>query len=256
MTTEHVHNCIDEKKFSADIEKFGWTVMLMEATDYLPSFAYTVGLWKNYNHPEIISFGLTTKTLHLVLNDAGERVKAGQKIEIGKNYDNFFENIDTQFLKVDSRNVSDYFGHAINYYQSTNFPAIQLVWTDRNNKLPWDKEYEEEFDHLQPLLDRNADFKFKEAKNLGVFTTSQWIELNKPILHVIHDNEGDWQFLTGDQLPEDAKLVALEQMIIKDKTLNDVFNLDYGEQAKREFIRGQWTRTKTEDDDYEQNGSL
>jgi len=251
MTTDNEHNCLDETKLSADIEKFGWTVLLLEATDYLPSFAYTVGLWKNYNHPEIISFGLTTKTLHLILNDAGEIAKAGQRIEVGKNYDDFFENSNTQFVNVDNRNITDYFGHAINFYDTINFPAIQLVWTDRNNKFPWDKDYEEDFEHRQPLLDRNADFKFREAKNLGVFTTRQWLELGKPILHVIHDNEGDWQFLTGDQLPEDAKLVALEQLTIKDKTLNEVFNLDYGEQAEREYTGGQWTRTKTEDDDEE-----
>jgi hypothetical protein len=248
MKTDHEHNCIVDNKLSADIEKFGWTVMLLEATGYLPSFAYTVGLWKNYNQPEIISFGLTTKTLHLILNDAGEIAKSSQTIEIGRAYDNFFENSDTEFVKVDSRNIEDYFGQAINFYNTKYFPAIQLVWTDRNNKFPWDKDYEEEFEYRQPLLDRNADFKFREAKNLGVFTTRQWLELGKPILRVIHDNDGDWQFLTGDQMPEDAKLVALEQMIIKDKTLNDLFNLDYGEQAEREFIGGQWSRKKTEDD--------
>lgn len=32
-------------------------------------------------------------------------------------------------------------------------------------------------------------------------------------------------------------------MTIKDRTLNDVFNLDYGEQAEREFIGGQWIRS-------------
>lgn len=251
MTTDNEHNCIDEKKLLADIEKFGWTVLLLEATEYLPSFAYTVGLWKNYNHPEIISFGLTTKTLHLILNAAGEIVKAGQTIEVGKNYSDFFNNSNSQFVNVDSRNIADYFGQAINFYDTIDFPAIQLICTDRNNKFPWDKDYEEEFEHRQPLLDRNADFKFREAKNLGVFTTRQWLELGKPILHVIHDIDGDWQFLTGDQMPEDAKLVALEQMTIKDKTLNDVFNLDYGKQAEREYIGGQWTRTQTEDDEEE-----
>jgi hypothetical protein len=140
--------------------------MLLEATDYLPSFAYTVGLWKNFNHPEIISFGLTLNTLHLILNDAGEIAKTGQKIEVGKNYDVFFENSDTQFLKVDKRNISDYFGQAISYYKTTDFPAIQLVWTDRNNKFPWDKDYEEEFEFRQPLLDRNADFKLENQKIL------------------------------------------------------------------------------------------
>ncbi len=238
-----------QKKLSADIEKFGWTVILLEATDYLPSFAYTVGLWKNYNHPEIISFGLTANTLHLILNDAGEIAKAGQTIEVGKKYDDFFENSETQFLNVDTRNISDYFGQAINYYKTTDFPAIQLIWTDRNNKFPWDTDYEEEFEYRQPLLDRNADFKFREAKNLVVFTTRQWLELGKPILRVVHDNDGDWQFLTGDQILEDARIVALEQMTIKDKTLNEVFNLDYREAADREYIGGQWTLTKTGDEE-------
>ncbi len=251
MKTDNEDNCLDENQLLADIEKFGWTVLLLEATEYLPSFAYTVGLWKNYNHPEIISLGLTTKTLHLILNEAGEIAKSRQTIEVGKNYDDFFENSNTQFVKVDRRNIADYFGQAINLFDTINFPAIQLVWTDRNNRFPWDNDYEKEFEFKQPLLDRNADFKFREAKNLGIYTTRQWLELDKPILQVIHDHDGDWQFLTGDQMPEDAKLVSLEQMLSKDKTLNDVFDLDYGEQAKRAYIGGQWTRTKTEDDDEE-----
>jgi hypothetical protein len=251
MMTDNKHNCIDEKKLYANIEKVGCAVMLIEATNYLPAIAYTIGLWKNYKHPEIISFGLTTKTLHTILNDAKEIVQGGKTIEIGKNYDSFFENSDTQFLTVAPRNIADYFGQAISFYTSTNFPAIQLIWTDRNNKFPWDNNYETAFQFKQPLLDRNTDFKFREAKNLGIFTTRQWLDLDKPILKVIHENDGDWQFLTGDQLPEDIRLVALEQMIVKDNTLNDLFNLDYGEQAKRKYIGGKWIRTQVEGDEEE-----
>lgn len=208
--TDLEHKCIDVKKLSADIEKFGWAVILLEATDYLPSCAYTVGLWKNYNHPEIISFGLTTKTLHLILSCAGAIVKAGHANEVGKKYDDFFENCDTQFVEVDGKNIVDYFGHAISFYNTSEFSAIQLIWTDRNNKFPWEEEYEQEFKYRQPILDRNADFKFREAENLGIFTTRQWLELDEPILHGIHEMDGDWQFLTGSQMPEDVKLVALE----------------------------------------------
>ena len=243
------HNCLNEKKLLDNIEEFGWAVILLEATDYLPSFAYTIGLWKSYQHPELISFGLTTKTLHLILNDAAAIAKSGRVIEVGKNYNDFFERNDTQFVNVDSRNIIDYFGQAINFYGSEDFPAKQLVWTDRNNKFPWETGYEEEFAYRQPLLDRNAAFKYREAKNLGIFTTRQWLTLEQPILHVIHDEEGDWQFLTGDQMPEDIRLVALDQMIKKDKTLNEVFNLDYGEQAMRTFIGDTWTRTALEEEE-------
>ena len=249
MTDPKEHKHFDEQKLYADIENFGWTVLLMPETDYLPSFAYTVGLWESYKHPELISFGLTTKTLQLILNDACEIIKSGQIIEINKSYDDFFENSKTEFIKVDNKNIVDYFGNAINYYDSQDFPALQLIWTDRNNNFPWDKDYEEEFKFKQPLLDRNTNFKFREEKKLGIFTTRQWLELDKPILRVVHDNDGDWQFLTGDQMPDDIKLVALEQMTLKDKTLNEVFNLDFGESAEREFIGGHWTRMETQDDE-------
>ncbi|MDR0265416.1 MAG: hypothetical protein LBJ04_19525 [Sphingobacterium sp.] len=32
---------------------------------------------------------------------------------------------------------------------------------------------------------------------MTTFTTRQWIEESKPILRVVHDNDGDWQFLTS-----------------------------------------------------------
>jgi Domain of unknown function (DUF4262) len=234
---------------SADIETFGWTVQIIPDSEYLPSFAYTAGLWKNYKHPEVISFGLTNNTLHIILNIAGEMVKSGQILELGKPYAEFFENGSTEFLKVDNKSIADYFGYAIEFYNTKDFPALQLVWTDRNNNFPWDNNYQEEFLYRQPLLDRNSEFKFREVKNLAVFTTRQWTDLKKPILRVVHDTDGEWQFLTGDQMPEDIKIVALEEMTKVDKTLNDIFNLDYGEQASRGFIGDRWDRTNSETSD-------
>jgi hypothetical protein len=205
MTTDKDHNCIDDQKIVSDIEKYGLSVILIEATDYLPSFAYSVGLWRKYNHPEIISFGLTIETLHAVINNAADLVKAGQTIESGRNYDDIFTNLKTELINVDKRNLRDYFGYAIDLYKTIEFPALQLVWTDRKGN-----------------------------------------ELKKPIIHVVHDDNGDWQFLTGDQFSEDVKMVALEQLILKDETLNEVFDLDYGEEATRDLIGGHWTRRKIE----------
>jgi hypothetical protein len=244
MKENQNHNCFDEEKLISDVQKFGWTVMLIAETEYMPSFAYTVGLWKNFNHPELISFGFSLNNLQLILNNAGDLIKDGKVFDLRKRFDDFFEKNDVEFIKVDERNKEDYFGKAINYYKSIDFPALQLVWSDRNNLLPWEEGFEEEFKFKQPLLDRNADFKFKEVWNLAVFTTRQFLELNKPILRVVHDFEGDWQFLTGDQLQEDSKLVALGRMVEKDPTLNQVFKLEYGESAEREFVGGPWTITK------------
>jgi hypothetical protein len=247
MSKELHPDCRDENRTTSDIQKFGLTVIIIEATDYLPSFAYSIGLWQRYNHPEIICFGLSTKSLHSIINNVADIVKSGQSIESGKTYFEIFENGKAEFLRVDSRNLNDYFGTAIDYY-GTTFQAYQLIWTDRQDKFPCQDGFEEEFIYKQPLLDRNADFKFREPKNLATFTTRQWLEQQKPILKVVHDNDGDWQFLTGDQMQEDIKIVALEELVLRDRTLNEVFNLGYGGIAEREFIGGLWTRNNVKYD--------
>lgn len=246
MNTHKHHDCDEaDDKIIRDVATFGWHVVMIEATKYLPSFAYTIGLWKNYNHPEIISFGLTVKTLCLVLNIAGEEIKKGGAYSINKTYTDLFKNSDAQFVPVDPKSIRDYFGYAIWFNNTADFPALQLIWTDRNNKFPWADNYEEEFVYRQPLLDRNANFKFREAKNLAIFTTKQWIK-GAPILRVVHHEDGDWQFLTGDQMPEDISVVCLEEILLRDLTLNDVFDLDYGMYAERTDIGAKWERGETD----------
>lgn len=237
------HECSDNFRTASDIEKYGLTVIIVEATDYLPSFAYSIGLWQEQQHPEIIIFGLSIETMHIVINGVADMVKNGQVIEKNKTYDDIFRDGRAVFLEIDHRNLSDYFGNAIDYYGHNHFSALQLVWTDRNDRFPWEEGFEDEFNDCQPLLDRNADFKFREAANLAVFTTKQWVDEQKPILRVVHDSEGDWQFLTGDQQHDDIRMVALEKLVKRDNTLNELFNLDYGESAEREYIGADWIRS-------------
>lgn len=183
-------------KLTDDIVKYGFEVIMVPQTNYLPSFAYTVGLWKSYKHPELISLGLPIDTLHTMLNTvAFEVIKKEKLIEIGRNYHDILEKYPVQFLTVDKRNIPDYFGQAISYYQTVDFPALQLIWPDDKGIFPYESDFREDLIYLQPLLDRNADFKFREDKLCPVFTTSAWIENQQPIVEVIHDKEGHWFFL-------------------------------------------------------------
>lgn len=229
------------EKTNSDIDKFGFSVIMLEETDYLPSFAYSIGLWKTYKHPEIIVFGLPINTLHTIVNEIGNFVQSGNVIQPNELYNNFLENGGNYFLQVDNRSLNDYVGFALDYYNS-EFPVLEFIWSDKNRKFPWEEKFDDSLKFKQPLLDRNYNFKFFEKENLGVFTTKQWLEENKPILNVVHDSDGDWQFLTGKQTEEDIKLVALIELIQKDLTLNEVFDLDYGEEARRKFIGDKWER--------------
>jgi len=253
VNNDKPHTCTDKetllKETRSNIQQYGHHVIMLNATNYSPAFAYSIGLWETYHHPELICFGLSIELMHQIINDVAEMIKAGQKIAAGNSYSEIFKDSKATFLKVDERNIGDYFSVALNYYEDKPFEALQLIWTDRNDKFPWETHFEEEFEFKQPLLDRNADFKFPEHKNLASFTTQQWLAEHKPILQVIHDHDGDWQFLTGDQMPEDIKIVALHAMISKDNTLNQLFDLEYGEMAERKFIGDPWIRSKFEDEE-------
>lgn len=233
-----------EEKILVDIEKFGWTVILVEGTDYLPTFAYTIGLFKNYKHPEIIAFGLDLEILQDTLNSIGEGVKSGATIESRKNYPEIFEESRTEFVKVDPRNIEDYFGYAVDYYEEIPFPALELVWTDENDNFPWDSDYSEGCLWSQPLLDRNAEFKFSEDPNLEVFVDSRFLSEGKLVTKVLHDDEGEWYFHTNDSVPEDIRKTRLDTIIQSDASLNETFQLDYGEQATRRSKTEAWTKSK------------
>lgn len=245
MKTKNEHFSDGEKQLFDDIEKYGLHTLFVPGSDYLPSFCYTVGLLKTYGHPEIICFGLSSKAATEVLNNIADIIKSGQKIELKKVYDNFFINVDSQFIEVDQRYIKNYLGYDIWFYETLDIPSLQLVWADRENKFPWEDTFDQELIYRQPLLDRNADFKFRELKNLAVFTTRQFIE-GSPILRVVHDAEGDWQFLTGDQMPEDIKIVSLSEIVKSDSAIVDLFDLDYGESAERQSPEHDWERFATE----------
>lgn len=167
MTTEQMHkerNEIAEKRIIEDVEQFGWHVGLFESTENEPSFAYTIGIWKTYGHPEIISFGLTTQTLHEILNIAGEKVKGGNILTTEQVNLDIFETVPALFINVDKNRISDYFGYGMWFNEYKDFPALQLVWTDRQGRFPWQSDFEKEFDDRQIILNSEYENETKRTK--------------------------------------------------------------------------------------------
>lgn len=87
-------------------------------------------------------------------------------------------------------------------------------------------------------------FKFSEEKDLKVLAAHQFLENGAIITRVVHDMEGDWHFSTLDSRSRDMESITLEQVIRTDATLNNLFHLDYGEQARRGSRSEIWTKSK------------
>ena len=83
--------------------------------------------------------------------------------------------------------------------------------------------------------------QFKVSKKLAVFTCCHIVEENKPILYVKHDHEGDWQFLCGEShATEDARIIALKEIVSIDPSVREVSNLRCGQSAIRDSKDSEW----------------
>jgi hypothetical protein len=93
-----------------------------------------------------------------------------------------------------------------------------------------------------------SDWPFADAKNVACFTVRDVMKKRAPVLLVAHEEEdGMWQFLTGDDLPpkEDWMLVALSEVVAVDSSLRDLASLPLGYSASRTTAADEWTRWKS-----------
>ena len=79
-------------------------------------------------------------------------------------------------------------------------------------------------------------------KNQYVFSTRFVIYENSEIIRIIHEENGDWQFLgCEEELKEsDGVVVSLGEMMDLDNSLNIVESLPVGKQALRKDKQSPW----------------
>src|SRR5262249_28663940 len=116
------HECPPIESVIADIEKYDLSVMLINEDEEGPCFAFSVGLYHSFKHPEIIVFGLNHELAHWIINELARRIKEGERCEIGKEYDGLLESYNCVFREAPKGCYPDYFGYARAFYQSDDFP--------------------------------------------------------------------------------------------------------------------------------------
>jgi hypothetical protein len=235
----------ERKIILSNIEQFGCHLVAVDADNYMPGFVYSIGLYQKYGHPEIICFGLNPEVAAGIINHAHDLIKNRNPVVCNQPYSGYLEGFEVQFIEVDKAYYPNYFGYGAWFYDlSTDFPALQLVWPDKQNFFPWEEYFNPDWKFNQPLLDRNIDFKFYEEKTLAVCTTRQAFE-GDPILYVYHDEDGYWQFLTHlDPATADSKIVSLEQITRLDASINEIYHLQHGWRAWRSSSYDDWQYEK------------
>lgn len=84
-------------------------------------------------------------------------------------------------------------------------------------------------------------FPFKERPDTATFSCCHVINGEKSILHVVHDEEGDWQFLCGaDHTIEEARIVSLQSVYDLDNSVAKLAHLKPGQSADRKTKEDEW----------------
>jgi Domain of unknown function (DUF4262) len=141
-----------DRKILEDIEQFGCSVMHIAAEDELPPFAFSVGITRSANAPEVIVVGLKQPMAHFVVNEYNRRVRSGELLISGHRYAGFIEGFDVLATDVDASNYDEYLGYNLWLYQGQNFKVLQLVYPNTSGIWPWEKPESDWFRSWQPLL--------------------------------------------------------------------------------------------------------
>ena len=153
-----VHSLADDnlddsdRKLLADIDRVGWHVVMIPEEEGTPGWSFSVGLFKTFNHPEVVVFGLPLELSGQVINGIGADIQKGNTFESGQEYPEILEGVLCTFRMVARRWYRPFFGYAGWYYQGHEFPVLQCIWPDRQQHYPWQPEFKQAWLWAQPLL--------------------------------------------------------------------------------------------------------
>lgn len=113
-----------------------------------PPFAYTIGLF-GLDHPELLVFGVSEALAGALLNELGERIRAGESLLPGRMIE--VEAWDRRIIPELVPNPGTIALGANRYYQrppEVSVPVLQLSYDDEAGRFPWEPEYSQP--ELQP----------------------------------------------------------------------------------------------------------
>lgn len=255
----------EDERTIGHIEEFGCSVVSVKRTAYGLGWSYTIGVFDTCGKPELITVGLLPETGHYALNQAVKLLRAGVDLTKGRHRELVGE-VECEFHPVDPKWIRQLMGWAVWYYDGADFPALQLVYPDLENRFPQDEGFDTKFE--QPLMQPGApmtrvedDFwastdpksslfkwKFPDDPHTRAFLSETVHNGTEDVTYVSHDEEdGAWQFL-GDSMSDGGGPVisCLHHPIDRDPSLAELADLPQGWYAERAKVGEPWMRKKHE----------
>jgi hypothetical protein len=259
-----------EDRTISHIEEFGCSIFHIGDGSERPKWSFSVGVFDTCGQPEIIQIGLKEKAAHALLNGASKELHTGVDLTLGRHRDLLGE-VECEFRPVDPKWIKHLMGWALWYYKGEEFPVLQAIYPDQENRFPEDEGFNEYF--RQPMLQRDIpwtrieedfwasadpksslfDWKFPDDPHTGVFLSNTVHTGAEAVTYVSHDIEDcAWQFL-GDSMDAGGGPVisCFHHPIDNDPTLVELADLPLGWYAVREKSGAPWERYEKDTEEEE-----
>lgn len=144
-----------DAKVLREIHTDGWQItgVLANEQNNGPDFAYSIGLFHSFVHPEIILFGLPIDVCMRAVNVIGIDIRNGMHFQPLAVYDHILSPPHSCcFREVDPKHYHGHVGYALWFYETDPFPLMQCFWSDENGRFPWDSECKIYARDSQPML--------------------------------------------------------------------------------------------------------
>ena len=143
------------------VREHGCSIMnvVPDWNDKEPPFSYSIGLFANSDHPELILFGIPGEQAMTVINEVRDHVAIGRKFVDGEISDEILGNdYKVCFSQVPLLTSFNYLRQALWFYQKCphRFPCLQIVWQDANRLFPWEAGCDPVVIADQPLLKKTV----------------------------------------------------------------------------------------------------
>jgi hypothetical protein len=142
-----------DRKVLNDVSAVGCDVVGVLAHAHGPAFSYSIGLFHQYQHPEILIVGLGHSLMHALINGVRDEIQAGARFVPGVRCPGIIADFDCEFRTVHPARYPELVGYARWFYRGDDFPLIQCVWPDRQGRFPWDPDVDPGFVSQEPIFD-------------------------------------------------------------------------------------------------------
>jgi hypothetical protein len=133
------------------IEQQGFYVVGVLAEGDLPAFAFTVGLWKTKQHPELFMVGGTLERMSTTVGMFAKAVVEGSApVRDGLVLRELARPL--AFMKMARRHYAEWLGAARMYHGGDDFDVLQVFMADPSGRFPWEPAVDEMYVKLQPIL--------------------------------------------------------------------------------------------------------